>query len=202
MIKHALFIFVLAFAGPAWSLVEIKMAYSGLLSDPDKDKIYNGSAKMPTATANFGLGADVVFDLPLAGFGVGMRYENLGLKYSGNGIHVESELSRTALLVNWRWIDTLVYFGPIFSAGISHSGGSLSVIENGTTIADLEAENQTSYSAGLELGAKLIGFRVGVEAGYIGYELKDLTGSTGSITRIGKLDMSGPYAKILLGFGI
>lgn len=202
MIKKALFVLVLAFAGPAWSLVEVKMSYSGLLSDPDEDKIYNGATKMPTPTANFGLGADVVFNLPFAGFGFGVRYENLGLKYNGQGIEVESELSRTALLVNWRWVDNVVYFGPVFTAGISHSGGTIMVSENGSTITDLEADNQMSYSAGLELGAKLIGFRVGVEAGYMGYELKDLSGSTGSITNVGRLDMSGPYAKILLGFGI
>lgn len=198
----SLFILILAFSGPAWSLVEVKMTYSGLFSEPDKEKIYNGTASMPQSKPNYGLGADVIFDLPLAGFGIGMRYENLGLKYKGNGLKVESELSRTALLMNWRWIDTLMYFGPVVSVGFSHSGGSISVVDNTSFITDVEAEEQMSYSAGFELGTKLIGFRLGFEAGYMGYELKDLSGTSGSITSIGKLDMSGPYAKLVLGFGI
>jgi hypothetical protein len=56
----------------------------------------------------------------------------------------------------------------------------------------------SSYSAGLEAGANLLGFRVGAEAGYQDMKWKDATDATGLGAKQ-DINMSGTYAKILFG---
>ncbi len=201
LLKNLVILASLFLASPAWSLVEVKMTYTSLNNKSPKEKVYTGSGAPPSVEAMSGIGGDLIFTLPIVGLGIGMRYENLGFKY-GDDIVFDGAATRTAAILGWRWVDTLVYFGPIFSYGFSHSGGQIKATEGATIISDLTADKQSSYSAGLELGGKFLGFRVGAEAGYLNYEWKNLTGTSGSITSVGKLDMSGPYVKLAIGFGI
>ncbi len=200
-LKNLVVLVSLFLALPAWSIVEVKMTFTNVNNESPKDKVYAGLGTPPPVEAMSGLGGDLIFTLPIAGLGFGMRYENLGFKY-GEGIVFDGAATRTAAILGWRWVDTLIYFGPIFSYGVTHSGGQIKVTEGTTIISDLTADKQNSYSAGLELGGKFLGFRVGAEAGYLNYEWKNLTGTTGSIKSVGKLDMGGTYVKLAIGFGI
>ncbi len=185
----------------AWSIMEVRLTYSSLLSKPEIDKIYNGTTKEPPPTPAHGIGTDILMDFE-SGLGVGMRYENLSGKSKGRGLQFESEMTRTALLLNWRFINTQTYFGPVLSFGFSHSSERIIVTENAVVISDLTADKPQSYSAGLEIGTKLGGFRLGTEAGYMVYQWEDLSGYEGSIKAVDRLDMSGPYVKAIIGFGI
>src|SRR5690606_11841187 len=91
---------------------------------------------------------------------------------------------------------------PVLSFGFSHSRERIIVTENAVVISDLTADKPQSYSAGLEIGTKLGGFRLGTEAGYMGYQCEDLAGYEGSIKAVDRLDMSGPYVIAIIGFGI
>ena len=193
---------LLLFTAPSWGIVEVRMAYTGLMSDPYKGKIYSGTGKFPKARTEYGLGVDLIFDTLISGVGFGLRYENLGLKYKNYGLQVVSEMSRNALLLNWRIVNSEYFLGPTLTYGFSHSGGLITVRERGAIVTNLEADRHASYSAGLEAGAVLGGFRLGAEAGYMYYEWGDLQGTSGNIPSLSRLDMGGPYLKLLIGFGI
>ncbi len=200
-LKNLIVVAFLLAAVPAWSIVEIRMTYAQVATDPKESlTLSESSPQFPSDAPAVGLGADLVFFIPLTGVGIGVRHEDFGLDFSKGGTKYESNSSRTSLLLGWRWVDTLMYFGPVLTYGISHSGGNAKIIEGGTTTSDLVSDSQTSYTAGLELGTKLLGFRVGVEAGYMNYEWKNLTGTVGTSTS--KLDLSGTYGKVIIGFGI
>jgi hypothetical protein len=190
------------FSASAWSQVEVKMTYTNLTNKIKNSKVYSGSGSIPSADPMTGIGGDLIVILPASGFGLGIRYENLGLNFKGNGIVFDANTSRTAALFSWRWWDSLIYFGPIFSYGISHSGGQIKVTENSSINSDLTSTTQSSYSAGVELGGRFLGFRVGAEAGYLDNQWKNLKGTNGSITHLNSLDMSGSYVKFIIGFGL
>jgi hypothetical protein len=124
------------------------------------------------------------------------------LKASGAGIDAEVKYNRTAVLVNYRLIDTIVHFGPIASFGVSHSG-SMSINEGGTQVVNLNPSSLSSYSVGLELLAKplvVIPITIGAEAGYMSFKWGDVTNSVDSTTK--NIDMSGTYLKVFLGIEI
>ncbi len=201
--NSALIMILLLFSIPAWSLVEVRVTYTGLTNSPNKNLLYSGSYTIPSTKPTTGIGADLIFELPMSGINFGVRYENFAINYKGNSLEFDGDASRTSALLGWRWIDTLVYFGPVLTYGLSHSGGNMKVTENTTTVvSDLSAGKQSSYTAGLELGGKFLGLRVGAEAGYMSYIWKNLSGTSGTITSVNKLDMSGSYAKIVIGFGL
>jgi hypothetical protein len=202
LIKNAAVLLTLLFTFPAWSLVEVRVTYSDVSTNPDKNSVYTGSGNMPALKPLTGIGGDLVLIAPVAGLGLGVRYENMALTAKGGNIKADGDATRTSLLLGWRLIDSVVYFGPVVTYGISHSGGNIKVTENNATVSDMTADKQNSYSAGAELGFKLVDIRVGAEAGYMNYIWKDLTGTTGSIQSASKLDMSGSYVKFTIGFGI
>lgn len=200
-LKNLIVVVFLFAAVPAWSIVEIRMTYAQIETDPKKSlTLSETSPQFPSDAPAVGLGADLVFFIPLTGVSLGVRHEDFALDFSKGGTKYESSASRTSLLLGWRWVDTLVYFGPVLTYGISHSGGYAKITESASTTSDLTSDSQTSYSAGLELGTKLLGFRVGLEAGYMNYQWKNLTGTVG--TNTSKLDLSGTYGKVIIGFGI
>lgn len=185
----------------AQAIVEARVTYGLLASKPDLTKVsVGGVTDVPAAAANYGIGADALFIIPIVGLGFGIRYENLGFKLGQAGLEFKTSTSRTALLVNYRIINTLLYLGPIFTYGVSHSNNM--TVEYGATKADLTPESSSSYSAGIEAGAKLGGFMLGAEAGYQSLLWKGLTDKNSVITSMPDLDMSGTYIKATLGFGI
>jgi hypothetical protein len=183
------------------AIFEARVTYGLLASKPDLAKVaVGGATDIPTATANYGVGADALFVIPIVGLGFGVRYENLGFKLSQGGLEFKTSTTRTALLVNYRLINTLLYLGPIFSYGLSHSNNM--TVESTSLKADMTPDSSASYTAGIEVGAKLAGFMVGAEAGYQSFTWTGLTDKNSVITTKPDIDMSGSYVKATLGFGI
>ncbi|MBO9666487.1 MAG: hypothetical protein J7501_06695 [Bdellovibrio sp.] len=197
-----IFVSFFVLASPAQAFFEARVTYGFLKSDVDLgDLCSNCIASAPSIVPTYGLGADAIFTLPIPLIpGFGIRYENMGLSVSSGASDYEANFTRTAILVNCRIIDTLIYVGPILSYGISHSG-TFKVSEGGTEKSHFSPGSTTSYSAGLEAGVKLIGFAVGAELGYMNFNWKDSVDSTGN-NSTQDINMSGPYGKLVLGFSI
>ncbi len=185
---------------PAHALFEARLTYGLLGSSPDLGPIFNNASGLPTVAPTYGLGADVIVSPPLFPVGFGLRYENMGLSATSGIFEFKASYTRTALLLNYRIIDTLMFLGPIFSYGVSHSG-DIKAIQSGTETSSLSSNKISSYSAGIEAGVKLIGFHLGAEVGYEDFRWKDATDSHAAIANQ-DINMSGTYAKVLLGFGI
>ena len=186
------------------ALVEARLSYGLLGSNPDLASIYvpGGTSTVPTIVPNMGLGVDAIFVIPIVGLGGGIRYENLGFTASSGGLEYKSQLTRTSLIVNYRIINTLIYLGPIATLGISHSNNIKWSDSNMNVSADLTPDSTSSYSVGLEAGVGLLGFIIGAEVGYQNLKWTSLKDSKSTITTTPNLDMSGTYAKVMLGFGI
>lgn len=190
----------LFFSIQSQALVEARVTYGLLASRPDLAALYGGAGTVPSIVPNYGIGLDALVIIPVVGLGAGLRYENLGFTATSGSLTYKSTATRTALLVNYRIIDTLMYFGPIFSYGLSHTN-EISV--NDTTLSYQWApDSSSSYQAGLEIGSKIGGILLGAEAGYQSMNWKKMTDKAGTSTSTPDTDMSGTYAKIILGFGI
>ncbi|MBC7742185.1 MAG: hypothetical protein H7061_08305 [Bdellovibrionaceae bacterium] len=199
--------FICLFAAPVSSMaiVELRASYGGLGSNQSlKDLCTNctNSSNAPTIVPTTGFGADLIVKIPLVPVGIGARYEGMGLNLNSNGYEAELKFTRTALLLNYRLIDTIVHFGPIVSYGLSHTGNLL-LKENGITRIDFTASKMTSYTAGLELTVKplvVLPLIVGAEAGYMGFKWDETTNSIDSSKK--NVDLSGYYMKVFLGLDI
>ena len=187
---------------PAHAIFEARLTYGLLGSQPDLAPLFTAApaGSLPSVAPTYGLGADVIVSPPFFPIGVGLRYENMGLDATSGAYQFKASYTRTALLVNYRIIDTLMFLGPIFSYGLSHSG-ELLANQNGIETGHFTSDAISSYSLGLEAGVKLIGFHLGAEAGYTDFRWKNAKNSHNAATSQ-DINMSGTYAKILLGFGI
>jgi hypothetical protein len=190
----------------SWALFEARATVGATQAKPDITSICNGSCGTPSnaASASYvpGVGADAIVKLPLIPFGFGLRYEGIKLTGDNTTMNTEIKYTRTAVLVNYRLIDTIVHFGPIASYGISHTG-SLSIKENNNTVVELAPTTMSSYSAGLELEVKpliIIPLIVGAEAGYMSFKWTDVTNSIDSSKK--DVDLSGTYIKVFIGLDI
>lgn len=188
------------FSAPAHALFEARLTYGLLGSKPSMTPLFPSQTDLPTVAPTYGLGADLIVSPPLFPIGFGLRYENMGVDASTNGLEFKANYTRTAVLINYRLIDTLLFLGPVFTYGMSHSG-NIKALTNGTETANFSSDKISSYSAGLEAGVKLIGFQVGVEAGYQDFRWKEAHDKTNNLVDQ-DINMSGSYAKVLLGFGI
>lgn len=201
MSKIYLFSLLMLFVSqPSMALFEVRAGYGVLNSKPDLGSFYTNTADIPAATPNAGLTLDAIATIPLVGLGGGLRMENMKIAYDSSILGIENKMTRTALIVNYRLINTLIYLGPIFTYGLNHSN-SIKLTSNGSTLSNISSSKVSSYSMGLEGGASLLGFMVGAEVGTMGMKYKDATDSVDT-TRVHDLDMSGTYAKIFVGFGI
>lgn len=153
-----------------------------------------------------GAGADLILNLPAIPIGFGLRYEQMGLKtdYSGDGITVDIEgaATRASLLLNYRFINTLIFLGPVATIGLSHSAKL--DLKSGTLIdSTVESKTGSSYSVGVEAGIK-VPFLLGVELGMTSMKMTDAeTTDSGSIplsTEDDTMDLTSTYAKLLAGF--
>lgn len=203
--KHLLLLALTIITGslvstPAHAIFESRLTYGLLASKPEMAPIFPSQTNLPTVAPTYGLGADVLISPPLFPIGFGMRYENMGLNVSEGSLDFKANYTRTAILINYRLIDTLLFLGPIFSYGVSHSG-EIKALTNGTESANFSSDKISSYSAGIEAGVKLIGFHLGAEAGYQDFRWKNSHDKTGNLADQ-DINMSGSYVKVLLGFGI
>lgn len=185
---------------PAHALFDARLTYGLLASKPDMSSLFPGQTTLPAIAPTYGLGADLIISPPLFPIGFGLRYENMGVSATSGSLEFKANYTRTAVLINYRLIDTLLFLGPIFSYGLSHSG-SIKAINSGTEIANLSSTKISSYSVGLEAGAKLIGFNIGAEAGYQDFRWNDSQDSTNTLAAQ-DVNMSGSYVKVLVGFGL
>lgn len=198
-------VFVLLIVSPtayARDLFEARVSYGMLNANPNMDSLCTSCAtSAPSVTPAYGLGADGILTLPLPFVpGLGLRYENMELSTTKSGQDHKANFSRTALLLNWRPIDNLIFAGPVLTYGLSHST-DYKVTEFGVQKASFSAGSAKSYSVGLEAGVKLIGFSVGAELGYQDFRWGDATDSTGNAPKQ-DINMSGTYGKFILGFSI
>ncbi len=205
-LTHVLFLIALSTPLSSWALFEARATVGATQAKPDLQSICQGSCTNPSgagdATYVPGVGVDAIVSLPLVPFGFGLRYEGIKLSGDNNSISTDIKYTRTALLINYRLIDTIVHFGPIASYGLSHTG-SLSIKESGTTKVDLAPTSMSSYSVGLELEVKpliVIPLIVGAEAGYMSFKWNDVTNSIDNSKK--NVDLSGTYIKVFLGLDI
>lgn len=198
--KHLLLAFCLLLISPlSHALIDFRVGYGTMISKPDLGKIYSGTdSDIPSAAPSAGLNVDVIATIPIVGLGAGLRYEDFKIDYDSGGFTVENSFKRTSMIVNWRLIDTLLYVGPILTYGMNHTN-KIKFTSGAGTLMDISSSSVSSYSVGLEAGAKLIGLRAGAEVGYMNMTYKD---ATDSVTA-GKADlnMSGNYVKVMVGFG-
>lgn len=161
------------------ALFEARVGYG--TATPDEDT-YNG-ADLDKLT---GFNLDLIFEPPLiTDMGFGLRYEKLSMDI---GTNAEAELDRISALVNYRFIDLITYFGLIGTVGVSND---LSVKVGGAT--DDTYDPKLNFSLGLEGGISLGLIQVGAEVG-------KFFGKADHATN-GELDLSGIYAKVLVGVG-
>ena len=126
----------------------------------------------------------------------------MDLSATSGGLEGKLNMTRTALLVNYRLINTILHIGPIFTYGLSHSGG-LSMKLNNSGVLDYTGSKATSYSLGFEVGVKpliIIPINIGAEAGYQSTKFQGMTDSLGHGSR--DVDLTGPYLKLFLGLHI
>lgn len=200
-----LLLLVLLFPMSSWALFTARATYTGVVSkDALKDVCVGTSCEgvAPDMVPLYGLGADVIVKLPLVPVGFGLRTEKLGLDVNKNGVEGEANLSRTAALINYRFIDTIIHFGLIGSYGLDHSAG-LRVAQGGSNVVDYSGGDLKSYSLGLELEVKpliVIPLIVGAETGVLNTKWSSASNSVNSTTK--DIDLSGTYIKFFLGLDI
>lgn len=187
------------------ALFTARGTYTGLVSKDAFKDVCAGTAcagNAPEMLPMYGLGADVIVKLPLIPFGFGLRTEKMGIEADSNGLSGEASLSRTAALINYRFIDTIVHFGLIGSYGVDHSA-SIKVANSGSNIVDYSGGDVKSYSLGLELEVKpliIIPLIVGAETGIMSAKWDNAKDSVSGNTK--SIDLSGTYIKLFLGIDI
>ncbi|MES2801596.1 MAG: hypothetical protein V4654_03810 [Bdellovibrionota bacterium] len=200
-----LLLLVLLFPMSSWALFTARATYTGVVAkDALKDVCAGTSCEgvAPDMVPLYGLGADVIVKLPLIPIGFGIRTEKLGLDVNKNGVEGEASLNRTAALINYRFIDTIIHFGLIGSYGVDHSA-NIRVAQSGSNVVDYSGGSLKSYSLGLELEVKpliIIPLIVGAETGIMNTKWKGATNSVNSTTK--DIDLSGTYIKFFLGIDI
>ena len=200
-----LLLLVLLFPLSSWALFTARATYTGVVSKDALKDVCAGTvceSNHPDMVPLYGLGADVIVKLPLIPIGFGIRTEKLGLDVSKNGIEGEAKLNRTAALINYRFIDTIIHFGLIGSYGLDHSAG-IRVAQNGSNVVDYTGGSLKSYSLGLELEVKpliIIPLIVGAETGIMNTKWSGATDSVGNVSK--DIDLSGTYIKFFLGIDI
>ena len=198
-------VFAVLLAAPlsSWALIEGRLSYGSLASGQNLSDVCQGSCtspgNAPGIVPTYGAGLDVIIKLPIIPVGFGVRTEDMKLSVSGAGIDADIKYNRTAVIINYRIIDTIVHFGPIFTYGISHSG-NMTLKEGGTTKVDLSPGTVSSYSVGLELLVKpliVLPLTIGAEAGYMNFKWGQVTNSVDNTQK--DIDLSGTYVKVFLG---
>jgi hypothetical protein len=192
MTKTLLLILAFFFSIPSFALIEVRINYGLLQTKPNLDQLYTGSTANPSVPVVYGYGGDAIVTLPvLLDWGLGMRYESFGFKASSGGLEFKNSVTRTSLVANRRFLETLVYLGPIFTVGLAHDM-SITITDNSVQQSKVSSNKCFSYSVGVEGGANLIGLMVGAELGYQSMKFTDTP----------EVDLSGTYAKLSVGIGI
>ena len=184
-------------------LGEVRIFYGNASGEPKdfNNAFYNFQDGPKIGTQAYS-GLDAIAMLPVIPLGFGIRYETSSFSKTEFAEQVDYTLARTALVLNYRIVNTGFYVGPIITYGVSNSI---------TFKLPLDPEVYTagksnSYSLGLEAGAKLGLFRMGIEVGQLHLVYSDLKDISGVVPNknglnINQLDFSSNYYKVLLGIG-
>lgn len=199
--------------GPAFAgtLMEVKAGYA--VENIDSQDINqtvganagtNSGTSFPKLETLSAVSADAIAFFPALSLGLGARYEKFTGSKSSDGQESKAAWERVSVLASYRAFDEGFYFGPIASLGVSNEF-KYTTSANGSD-SDYKAKGNLSASGGLEAGAKLSILRIGLEAGYLYAMLGEIKDSLGnSILKQDGLpaqaDLSGPYAKVLVGLG-
>ncbi len=184
------------------ALIELKAGYSQFTSAPTG--LNDQFPLSPKIEQLQGLSVDVMANVPLMPVGLGVRYEMLKRNESNGTNTAQVDWKRTSILINKRFIDTLVYLGPIATISVA------SDFKYQTTVAgvnsDYKTESAFNATAGVEAGFKLMLIRLGAEVGYLYAPMGELKTSAGVPATNGAggkvtFDMSGPYARVTAGLG-
>ncbi len=186
----------------AHAIIDLEGGYSVLNSVPDQLNSYGSSVKSASGIhKEEGFSGDLRLTLPGMPFGLGVRYEDWTKKATGNTNSVDSSFKRVSLIVEHRFIDTIVYIGVLGTVGLSNEFKY--AVQNDQTYT---ASGSVTGSAGVEGGVTLGIFTVGAELGYLIAPLSDLKQSNGQdATNNGsnvKVNMSGGYGRITVGLNI
>jgi hypothetical protein len=187
-------------APKALAIFDLKVGYGTLASKPDLLGFYTGAATMPATVPTVGLTMDAIVTIPVIGIGGGIRTEDMKISYDSDVLGISNSFKRTSLILNYRLLNTVIYLGPIFTLGVNHSN-ELKIASGGSDLSKIKSSNVSSYTAGIEAGASLIGLTAGAELGVMNMKYKDATDELDT-TKIHDIDMSGSYVKLFVGFGI
>ncbi len=175
------------------AFVELKVGYSILNSDPKSYNAFNALVE-PAKDLN-GFTADLLLNSAIMPINIGARYEKWAVKKDGGITSSEVTFDRISVILNKRFIDTVAYLGMVATVGVSNEFKDA---------LNRKASSSLSGSIGLEGGMKFGFLMAGVEGGYLIAPLGDLKNSAGTtITNAGapvKVDMSGVYARAMVGF--
>jgi hypothetical protein len=143
----------------------------------------------------FGYNVDAFANIPGLPFGAGVRFEQSSddaeARDPSGFLTWDLDVTRYALLLDYRPLDNVAYAGAIASVG-THSA-DFEVNNNGNVIPiDLKADG-LSFTIGAEGGVKLKGWILGAELGYQSMKFKKEN------TLGVKLDLTGTYGKLLVG---
>ncbi len=193
---------MLSIAPTAHALIEVKGGYSLHTSSPAG--LNDQFSSFPKITQLQSISFDAMGNVPLLPVGVGVRHETLKRNETANGLGSEVNWSRTSILVNKRFIDTLIYLGPIATFSVASDFKYTS--KNGVTTTKYKTDSQLNATIGLEAGAKLTIMRIGAEIGYHYAPMGELKTDAGVPVTNGSgekvtFDMSGPYARVVVGVG-
>ena len=209
MKKHLVSIFTFTILLPlsSFALFEGRLTYGPSMTsgNPISD-ICSGNASctgtIPHQLPLPFMGADVLVKIPLIPFGFGMRYEKLSATGSSSNMDASANFNRTAFILNYRLIDTIVHIGPIMTYGLSHNG-NMKISQTGNQILDYTSNSGESYSLGLEVGIKpliIIPLKIGAEAGISQFKFKNAIDALGGPSK--DIDLSGNYFKVFLGLDL
>lgn len=189
----ALAILSFSVSSTANAFLELKVGYSMLNSDPKSYNDFN-TLYEPAKDLN-GLTADLLLNSAIMPINIGARYEKWAVKKDASVTSSEVTYDRISVILNKRFIDTVAYLGMVATVGVSNEFKDA---------LNRKASSSLSGSIGLEGGMKFGFLMAGVEGGYLIAPLGDLKSSTGAaVFNAGepvKVDMSGVYARAMVGF--
>lgn len=194
LLSVLVFLFCMGLSAQTFALVEFSVGYHGLATNSS-----GGNWTIPGATMSgaYGLNAELRFELPLTGLGLGLRYGKLGVDLGSSGQTVTMNNDATAALIAYRFINTGFLLGLVGTFSLTNSG----TLKNSLSSAgsnSITAGSISHYTAGLELGIKLP-ILLAVEAGYGNLTMSGFGSQTLSGTAT-NVNISGPYVRAGAGF--
>jgi hypothetical protein len=180
---------IFAGAAPVRAEFEVRLALGQNWVSPNDfnatQRALNEDLELETMT---GGGVDVLFHPPVLPLMAGLRFERFGEKENSQDTPVggymwDVEVSRLSAVAGFRLLDTVVFLGPIATVG--YPSGTIQAGGANPSENDLDRDG-LSYSLGAEGGVVLRKWTLGAELGYESLKFKGL-------------DLSGPYARVLVG---